>query len=64
MENYIMTDQPVTCPKCGSRTEMTEEFIKQELGTQLHRCKNDLCNYKFIEQEDDYFSSAFWKNPH
>jgi len=51
-EIYICTDQPTTCPKCGTRTDMLlEELIKTEL-TQLHKCLFKYCGFIFLIQDD------------
>lgn len=46
---YGMTDQPTECPRCGARTEFTE----QPDGTQLHECPRPSCRYRFYVEEDD-----------
>jgi hypothetical protein len=52
MENeldiFLMTDQPVTCPKCGARTDF-QEFPKYEsiITIQVHQCFDENCQYKF-----------------
>ena len=38
---FIGSDQPTTCPKCGSRTE----FVEHTSELQQHECKN--CKYEF-----------------
>ena len=48
-----MTDQPVTCPICGSRVEIILEFEMDSLFAQLCSCPNKMCKYLFIEQEND-----------
>lgn len=47
---YTMTDQPVTCPKCGARSEF--EDLGSE-GQQLHTCQNPECKYVFRMEEAD-----------
>ena len=48
-----MTEQPVTCPICGSRVEIILEFEMDNLFAQLCRCPNKVCEYLFIEQENE-----------
>jgi len=48
-EVYIFTDQPTTCPLCGSRTNITH---LDKNGTQEHCCLNQKCLFEFIEKED------------
>jgi len=31
MDIFIMTDQPVTCPRCGARAEIIHEFKVDDL---------------------------------
>ena len=47
LDCYIGSDDPVTCPKCGLRTE----FIEIANDKQQHKCK---CSYEFfVDFEDD-----------
>jgi hypothetical protein len=50
---YIYTDQPTTCPVCGSRTEITIDLNDSLEQTQHHRCFSSDCNYEFVMQRDD-----------
>jgi hypothetical protein len=43
---YLMHDQPMCCPRCGSRTEWVGE------EPQLHQC---VCGYRFFLYEDEDF---------
>lgn len=52
-EIYTFSDQPATCPKCGSRTEIILDLIEAPEKTQHHRCLFDGCGYEFIMQIDD-----------
>ncbi len=52
IEIFLMTEQPVTCPKCGARAEIMIEFKLDYLSTQLCNCSNAQCRFVFIEQED------------
>jgi len=51
-EVYIYTDQPTTCPKCGSRTEIVLTLDQTPEHTQYHKCSFESCNYEFIIEED------------
>lgn len=50
LETYLFTDQPTTCPKCGTRTQFIDLFTP--LNTQVHKCPSPLCNFEFIQEED------------
>lgn len=50
-EIYLFCDQPVTCPKCGARTEIIVECICPE-HTQMHKCPCERCSYEFLIEED------------
>ena len=41
---YIMGDQPATCPLCGSRTE----FIVLGKKREQHKCLDPDCKYEFV----------------
>ena len=51
-EVYSFTDQPATCPKCGSRTEITIDLIDLPEKTQLHKCRSIDCGFEFVMEED------------
>lgn len=48
LECFLMNDQPVTCPKCGSRTEFedAQDFKGKQL-VQKHKCLDIYCQFKF-----------------
>ena len=48
IEVFLMNDQPVTCPKCGTRTEF-EEFlaIKNKSSVQIHQWLDTACQFQF-----------------
>jgi len=49
---FIMGDQPTTCPKCGSRTEILSEILDYPAKIQYHKCLSVDCKYTFIQEED------------
>lgn len=51
LDIYIMTEQPVKCPKCGARTEIISEEIHKDIIEQICQCLFSECGYIFIEQE-------------
>lgn len=44
---YLLSDQPTTCPKCGSRTE-----FQNVLDVQVHKCFNSSCGYEFLTEQE------------
>jgi hypothetical protein len=52
-EVYTFTDQPATCPKCGSRTEITLDLIDTPEQSQHHKCLSPNCSFEFVMQKDD-----------
>lgn len=42
-------DQPMSCPKCGTRTE----FFELENGTEVHICNNQECQFTFFAEHDE-----------
>jgi len=51
LDIYIMTEQPVTCPKCGSRTDILSEEVDEKIIYQICECRNLHCSYSFIEED-------------
>lgn len=45
---YLMTDQPMDCPRCQTRTE----FFEISILKQKHTCPNPACGYVFIAEWD------------
>ena len=48
---FIMTDQPTTCPYCGSRSEILSDYCHTNSKSLLSVC--NVCDYLFVEQEDE-----------
>lgn len=44
LEIFLSSDQPTTCPKCGIRTEIINDFVI----SQYHKCLSEMCNFEFI----------------
>lgn len=51
-EIFIYSDQPTTCPNCGSRSEIISESLGIPEHTQYHKCLSINCNFEFIMQND------------
>jgi hypothetical protein len=51
-EVYTFTDQPATCPNCGSRTEITLDLFNTLEQTQYHKCLSANCSFEFVMQND------------
>jgi hypothetical protein len=51
-ETYCFSDQPVTCPKCGSRTEIILDLSHTSENTQVHKCLSNSCLFEFVVQID------------
>ena len=52
IEIFIYSDQPTTCPNCGTRTEITLALLEDPEQTQHHKCLSIDCNFEFIMQND------------
>ena len=55
MDIYFYSDQPTTCPKCGTRTEIFLEMENIE-HIQLHKCPSVQCSYEFLIEDDLEYS--------
>lgn len=51
-EVIVYTDQPVTCYKCGSRTEVTLDLSHINNHVQVHQCLNAPCKNQFVVESD------------
>jgi rRNA maturation protein Nop10 len=49
-EVYTYSDQPTTCPKCGSRTEIKLDLYFTKEQIQQHKCLSVKCGYEFVMQ--------------
>ena len=58
---FLCCDQPATCPKCSSRTniladvriEQNEKLkINENIIMQLNECPNEQCKYTFVLESD------------
>lgn len=47
---YDLSDQPTTCPKCGTRTEIIMELKLKTKGIQVHRCLGKNCTFEFSSE--------------
>lgn len=47
---YVLSDQPTTCPKCGTRTEILMELKLKTKGLQVHRCLGKNCTFEFSSE--------------
>ena len=52
-EVYIYTDQPTTCPQCGTRSEIFLNLSHTRDKTEVHLCPQKNCGYEFVMQCDD-----------
>lgn len=48
----IANDQPVTCPKCGARTDIMLDLSHTTNQTQIHECLNEKCSNLFVVEKD------------
>jgi len=49
----LMSDQPTTCRKCGTGTDMLSDLTHTNANVQIEQCLNPRCKYIFLLQEDD-----------
>jgi hypothetical protein len=54
---YIFSDQPATCPICGSRSEIILDLSHTKDKTQIHKCPNQKCEFEFVMQYDKEFEN-------
>ena len=49
MDIYVMTENPETCRKCGTRTDIIED----NTTVQKHQCPK--CSYTYLLEDDEEF---------
>jgi hypothetical protein len=47
---YDLSDQPTTCPKCGTITDILLELKLKTKGIQIHRCVGKNCTFEFSSE--------------
>jgi hypothetical protein len=50
---YLITDQPTTCPTCGTRTNVIADFLHTIQQLSIQECLNTQCKHVFFEVEDE-----------
>lgn len=56
-EVFIYSDQPTTCPECGTRTEIILDLSHIKNQTQIHQCLSKKCAFEFVTQHDINFEN-------
>jgi len=51
-EIFLFSDQPTTCPQCGSRTGILEDTPNSPEHTQIHICLSVVCIYEIVMEVD------------
>jgi hypothetical protein len=49
---YLISDQPTTCPTCGTRTDIISDFLHTNLQLSINQCLNTQCKHVFFEVEE------------
>lgn len=52
-EVMIYSDQPQTCPRCGSRTEIIFDLSHINTQSQVDKCLNNKCDNEFVVENDN-----------
>nr|WP_184551052.1 hypothetical protein [Mucilaginibacter sp. FT3.2]MBB6235359.1 hypothetical protein [Mucilaginibacter sp. FT3.2] len=53
LPKYLITDQPSTCPICGTRTDIVADFLHTAQKLSINECLNTQCKHVFFEVEDN-----------
>lgn len=51
-EVFLNNDQPMTCPVCGSRTDILFDLGHSINQTQIHECLSENCKMIFVSERD------------
>lgn len=57
-ETNLYSDQPVTCPNCGLRSEIILDLSHTINQLQVHRCPGAECRGEFVMQCDENLDLA------
>jgi hypothetical protein len=57
-EVFLYSDQPTTCPACGSRTEIILDLSHIADKTTLHQCLDGSWSLEFFVEDDTEASEA------
>lgn len=52
---FVYSDQPVTYPLCGGRTEIILDLSHTKNQTQIHECINQECKHELFFINDHEF---------
>ncbi|NUQ22917.1 MAG: hypothetical protein HUU34_03120 [Saprospiraceae bacterium] len=51
---YLITDQPITCPKCGNRTSFNNFIIPLTYEkVEIHFCLSESCKLIFVVEPNE-----------
>ena len=54
---YLLSENPATCPKCGTRTDIIFDLSHSTIGTQIHECLAESCKKIFVTENDEEFAN-------
>lgn len=49
----VFSDQPVTCPRCGARTDIILDLSHTKNEAQIHQCLAEGCSSVFVVEKDE-----------
>jgi hypothetical protein len=55
---FLINDQPMTCPKCGTRTDFFVQIspVSNEYA-EIHKCLSKECQFEFVAECDENFEN-------
>ena len=56
-EVFLNNDQPMTCPKCGRRTDIIFDLAHSIKQTQIHVCPSENCKFTIVSETDLEFEA-------
>lgn len=53
---FLHSDQPMTCPMCGARTDFYSDIspVTNE-KVEIHKCLSNNCHFEFVAEFDNDF---------
>lgn len=56
-EVFAKGEKPISCAKCGERTDIAKDISHTQAETEAHQCLSSECQNEFVVQHDPDFDN-------